>query len=1609
MTAHMLTHEWLHHLTSQEMSRPGSKLATRIQELYRWALQEAQRLGVDPQEHYGLSAGTPGDFLAEAISSEVFQKVLATMKSDGRTSASTILQDLRDSIKRWIQETLGWGRPEQQSVLDDALAEILGYLDEAQGPEALWDFQPIENTEPEVPGTFRGPASYLDALNRAAYTMQPESRAAQQATVARWTPVARALEALAPALRLERIQQHGLELPGLIFRGFMARWRREQPGPAALEPTSPGVTWDLGMLPGLGGTLNPTLARRPGEAQDLPTASVTEAPEQAAQRLGLQYIGKTELHGIAPDILYFNDPDTRTTLAVERLEDLEDRRDLSRAAFKAHPPGRFNQLVDQGLDRASARVASLLTGRPHHDTKILDGLEIPGPEHAALQERADGTRAPDVTEPPGRPARSPEAQAVQLRALDNLVGSTNPIDGADQDPYVQWTASVTDARDYLESLVNPIFMRSAPSVHRVLMNDRAWLASVRGWVTANVGYSDAYWGLDDQEGRVKRLADVTVPRIDQDLKIVGHETRQAPQRTWGSLAVATRLNPRSRAYIRLVHEAAKMALEPFRVPVIKTAEAAYALAHVFLNPAFDPGAANAEDFVPGAILAKIRANPGRFTARSSETGRQIYWVPASMVRDWWMGLGDFQGPGAPEYQALVATGRKSRAQGDRLDQRLASLDPHDLTVATQEMYVRLGRELQGRANDRLAVPDHPYLWLIPGYTPHWYDLGFIGARGKDAVLGVRRMVRETQRSQDEAKLVDQHLNIVWSAAEKAQRGRALEVSDRMLKVLWGLAGLPDPSSWGAARTVLREGPDQLLEQLGVPRNPTFLEVSVAIHQGLMQKLVERSLRDQKVDELVVGIDPVGAMAALDFVMKRYRDREVSGRALRRAFPTFERAYDVAGLLPQEGTPMSQVNRYMNDLFTVTVNKMVLSQMVLQLDADGRPLVILNPALDHTGDSFLSPEVWREHALRVSHYFGKPLDPNMTAQENLAQIIGQLKLSRESGGDYTVVDSRYSSINSFLAYRRPGGDENVLDLSVGGEVAGLLKHIVGTEATKEWLGVDWLKVVGHVNQWMKSLSLGFSAFFAIAGLESIQTMTSGSLWDYRNWGARDRLSLRQLRNMVKSNDPYLADVLAIMRDVGIELSDSVKLIDAPMGMFEDDVERVSEWVARTQGPAAATAVRRVLHLSTSQTDIIFGTLFNTFKIYTTLKLAEELRVQYEHAGKPFDLREALRPWAGLINDNVGGQNVNRYSWLTPGWRQALNLSLFSWNWSLSAWNQAGGGLLTGALFKNYMTPEQVSMTFGRIWPATFFHVLFAVPFLMQLGIWTLFSAPDDDEAKTKFDKPFVWQNEDNRGGFGQWYIDITPLARKTPWYRGDPTGNRRFYLRFGKQFQEVFRWFSDPINNYLGKQSQFARMAFEQATGKSPGSEWNLAFKNEGLAGLITSEREGFAGSRIGMVAQKFTPFSVLAWAKVPEAFPVQFIGPVSKGKSMTVAVQEAEAVLRTWAYRYDEISKRPHIRKNIEALLPEILGAAQANGYDPKKVLESARGQVLRDLYRAFYVALNNSDETEMDQVGRRIVRLNGAVENLKRSIKNRNSMYGKPQDLSSEQVAMIEQAFQAP
>jgi len=932
--------------------------------------------------------------------------------------------------------------------------------------------------------------------------------------------------------------------------------------------------------------------------------------------------------------------------------------------------------------------------------------------------------------------------------------------------------------------------------------------------------------------------------------------------------------------------------------------------------------------------------------------------------------------------------------------------PEELTLQalTEEVWTELQymREEMRKHAPHFMNTGHEFMRYNPNFAPQYFGIGYLGREERAVQEALEADVDAV--SEEKEKIAKEVLGKAYDAAGNPKPLH--EVSGKMLKYLLDLHGVVWTNRGDAYRALLRGDyvSHGLKPDLNYPK--VVLAIEIAVQRKLMARKAGQADRDALNADLDDIKDPVHLIRALRSVTRSYRDKEINEATETPRFKSYMDAYKDTGMRPSSAGIADAVHMFTSQALLGTMKRVMLNKMALLVTPEGSPILIPDPNTEFRGqDEMILDETWKVLAARMYAQMGETPDPQKTAKEQVSAAI-QSSYGVKGSNYHHVVNSPIPSLNGFYTYVEPG--ENIFSsMLAGGEVAGRLKQVLGETWQDPW-GV--FKFFEEVNTWMKVMALQFSLFFTVAGLESLTGISGGKIWTKTKIPFAGTIAqLVEIRKQIKARDPYWMDLMYKAQRIGITFSETTNPMDLPVDILQKRVDKMSKAVAEVGGDRAGAIAKNLLSTPQLQTEIIFDSIFNTYKLWSVHHIAQREKAKADKAGVPFDFLTHVGPFAGQLDNEVGGHNAVRQAWLTPTWRRNFNLLLFSWRWSIGAWNAAGGGLLTGPVLQNYMTPEEAKHVFTRRWPAMFILVILLVPQMVQTAAYLFgMAAGDDDEDEDNDDKLFLFQNEAGR----KFHADITPFVRHLPWYKGDPTGERRQYIRWGKQAFEIKRWLDDPFQAFMGKLSQLSRYGVEMATGSAAGySDWDMPYKDMGLAGWLMDEDGQFSGSRLSYTAQKFAPFSLLAAFRQPDTSPLQILGPTSKGMSFHKAVEAYTGYLETWSRKkyYAQIYKNPRVKANLEALGPEILEAARRNGYDTKKVIDSARGAVLKDLYGRLFRAINNEDLRATEKVSAEIARLNGTVQSVRGSFENRNFLHGKPARVTPEQREAINEAFKRP
>lgn len=854
-----------------------------------------------------------------------------------------------------------------------------------------------------------------------------------------------------------------------------------------------------------------------------------------------------------------------------------------------------------------------------------------------------------------------------------------------------------------------------------------------------------------------------------------------------------------------------------------------------------------------------------------------------------------------------------------------------------------------------------------------------------------------------------------SAFDKDGLPKPLESSsEKMIQTLFQLKDLEFKSKAEAIMRI-RNGD---LADMGVPAEATFADVSEEIHATVLHKTMERLQRGEELNKPLVPdmASPLSIIKAMrDGKGIGFRHREhMTGSGKRSEYVSDTDAYEQAGILPDNRGAVEKLHRYVSEVAVFTQKMIMINQVSMMNDAYGAPIYIPDPNLSYKGKGIILDSTWRIVAENLARATKQKVDYSTSSKENVKRMLEANYQGKNQ--QYKYVVSPFASVGGFYVRVSDRREVAPADLLIGGyhggEAANRLKQVLDAPADLPWGILDSLE---HINAWSKLASLQLSVFFPIAAVESV-VAAGGIPAMLELTGLKKGMNGLDLFTLIKSRHPSISDIIRAMEEKSITLSAMENPFHLPVGLIEKDARKIINFANQNVGKAAGEAARMLMSVPRAQTHFVFNVIFNTSKVWMALNRINYERDRAERLGiPPPTIDQVMDKWARVIDYSMGGPNPWRTSWYTPTIRRLTSLLMFSFPWTKAAWGIGGGGMLTGQFFNTALLPHEERFIFLRNWPNMFFWVLFVAPAMLQMASYTLAAigagGDDDDELRKKareLDTPWMWNNESGK----KLQADITPLLRLSPFYKGEPTGVRRAYAHGGKQAYEVVSgWLDDPFKTFTGKLSNVARTVVEEVTQETIGMGWDLGFKDQGLAGWVIDKDGEFGGSRLGHIGKSlFVPFSISGVMQNPGIFPLQFFLPVSRGISFGAAGTAYYNLLKVWAHKdtYGQFYNRPDIQARLTDVGPEILEAAERNGYDAKKVMESARAAVLKEIYAGIFKAMNDNDVPRLEELSRAAYRVNGTLALTIKSMKARGKLNGMGNP-TPEQRDMLREAFQNP
>ena len=657
---------------------------------------------------------------------------------------------------------------------------------------------------------------------------------------------------------------------------------------------------------------------------------------------------------------------------------------------------------------------------------------------------------------------------------------------------------------------------------------------------------------------------------------------------------------------------------------------------------------------------------------------------------------------------------------------------------------------------------------------------------------------------------------------------------------------------------------------------------------------------------------------------------------------------------------------------------------------------------------------------------------------------------KSFGEIKGEEMDCKSITGFLAQRDDKGE--VLNKLGGGYALGYARHLL--QASRNLGSTAQRAVIHRSLAWSKALSVSFSFFFPLAtkwespigAVGAMATIGSNispewtrrhaeafskvqKLFGGKGWITHDFLGFRDITRMMDSNDPFLAELKGWAHTLGVSLSDSrINPLEPQRSVLQKDVRALVEMTRDKFGVETAARLDSVLRtLLLRGGDKAFTYALNATKLATVAQIYMKLRNEAEATGKAFDPVRDLKRYVGYINAEIGGIDPLKYAWAHPMNRGLMSMLMFSWEWTRGAWEAGGGGIIEDFVFGGHsVTAEERKYIVGR-WARMFGAVMIGTPMLFQLlcKATALALGRDDDD-----DKWWTFQNEDKAKWtafdvtpvlravaerfptVAQWKKDHPALGALLPMYTGSDRANRahgnlwynpqtgkwetngrRYYMHFGKQGWEFFRWFTDWTGQFFSKLSMPTQRMLEGVFGRS------LSWLDHELPwaqqGPVERWLNPSLDSATANMVKAFLPFTLTGFIDKGDAGFLSAFGPIQMGASDTATQNQIKAILKAYAFndrRGYAPTKLPRTKANKfrvnmaarDADVNRLVQIAMLNGASEKqalKLIDSALGDLTATMYNDLLEALPKKVDGDFDAA--RIAKICRAMSRLGRTRKN--------------------------
>ena len=703
-------------------------------------------------------------------------------------------------------------------------------------------------------------------------------------------------------------------------------------------------------------------------------------------------------------------------------------------------------------------------------------------------------------------------------------------------------------------------------------------------------------------------------------------------------------------------------------------------------------------------------------------------------------------------------------------------------------------------------------------------------------------------------------------------------------------------------------------------------------------------------------------------------RETAKAEMARKYDTWFEMFEGSQLMPRITLDVAELAKlYTKDTAKKLRDRLAISTMAMVGDTDLMPMMLID---DIQELGIISDKV--AHELSDQLLLGmKGVDKDFEFKditykdgyERLSKLVSQINPSKYG---YKKVKTNYRNVKN--VYVKEGAPSSIV------------KHIFNDSpmfeqewANKAFSVIEKINLIGKLNSVSFSLFHPFAlweSYVAIQGLDNFYGRSN-------KLHGMGKKSLREFYANLATNPEALSEWKA----VGLK-TDIGRAPDANYAEYQSMMTKFSNYLLKKKDPFTkllGASVKSVTNLKNSADQLMWEVVLPMMKVNSANMLYLEALEQIDSNEIAYDKKQLKSDIAQFVNDAFGNQEWEQYIGANPARRRILNQLLFAPDWTLSALNVSGVSHIGGInrVLGSPTSDIHQKIRAERYWTNFAGLVLIAIPAALQYGITSLAAATGNGDED---DELWTFNNEKGQ----KLSVDVTPLFRTLGIYdQMGSSGQRRMYLRWGKQAYEVFEgWLTDPIGTVAGKSSIGTKIIMEQFMDTTkPG--WQAAWANTPFFESIISVDGNVWDGRLAQTVIKFLPFSTYPvieaiTGKDPSKIkPPAFFAPIKFGTSEYGARLEVASIAKIYA--------EGSIQAKLKGLYPEqslykhteeILDAAKKNGYDPSKVFEGGISLARSHYYKQFSMALKEGEVDNAIDAADKLHALNTKYSALKRSVK---------------------------